>query len=52
MAAWARSSPGSKAKRCALAARVASITIVGDAVHRDSTGLRALSSLPVRVVGK
>jgi hypothetical protein len=36
----------------ALAARVASITIEGDAMHRDSTGLRALSSLPVRVVGK
>jgi hypothetical protein len=36
----------------ALAARVTSIEIEGDAVHRDSTGLRALSSLPVRVVAK
>jgi hypothetical protein len=30
----------------ALATRVASIEIVGDAVYRDSSGLRALSSLP------
>jgi hypothetical protein len=51
MASWGRWLPGSRAKRCALAARVASITIESDAVHRDSTGLRALSSLPVRVVG-
>jgi hypothetical protein len=36
----------------ALAARVASITIGGDGVHPDSTGLRALSSLPVRVAEK
>lgn len=36
----------------ALAARAASIEITGDAVHRDSTGLRALSSLPVRIVAK
>jgi hypothetical protein len=46
MAARPRWLPGSKAKRCALAARVASITIV----HRDSTDLRALTWLPVRVV--
>ncbi|HKS18322.1 MAG TPA: cytochrome P450 [Bradyrhizobium sp.] len=36
----------------ALATRVASIDMEGDAVHRDSTGLRALSSLPVRVTAK
>jgi 4-methoxybenzoate monooxygenase (O-demethylating) len=36
----------------ALANRVASIEIVGEPVYRDSTGLRALSSLPVRVVTK
>ena len=36
----------------ALANRVASIEITGEAVYRDSTGLRALSSLPVRVVKK
>ncbi len=36
----------------ALATRVASIEIVGDAVYRDSSGLRALSSLPVRIVRK
>jgi len=36
----------------ALAKRVASIEIVGEAIYRDSTGLRALSSLPVRVVSK
>jgi 4-methoxybenzoate monooxygenase (O-demethylating) len=47
-------SPGSKARRVlgALAARVVSITIEGDAVHHDSPGLRAFSSLPVRVTGK
>jgi cytochrome P450 len=33
----------------ALVARVASIEITGEAVYRDSSGLRALSSLPVRV---
>jgi hypothetical protein len=31
--------------------RVASITIDNDAVHRDRTGLRVFSSLPVRVAG-
>jgi hypothetical protein len=36
----------------ALANRVATIEIVGDAVYRDSSGLRALSSLPVRVTAK
>lgn len=36
----------------ALANRVAAIEIVGDAVYRDSSGLRALSSLPIRVVTK
>ena len=36
----------------ALANSVASIEIVGEAVYRDSSGLRALSSLPVRVVRK
>ena len=36
----------------ALAARVASIEIAGEPVYRDSSGLRALSSLPVRVVTK
>ncbi|MGL6062901.1 MAG: cytochrome P450, partial [Bradyrhizobium sp.] len=36
----------------ALANRVASIEITGEAVYRDSSGLRALSSLPVRVVRK
>jgi hypothetical protein len=36
----------------ALAARAQSIETTGDAVHRDSTGLRALSSLLVRVVAK
>lgn len=36
----------------ALAARVASIEIAGEAVYRDSSGLRALSSLPVRVTSK
>ena len=35
----------------ALATRVASIKIMGEAVYRDR-GLRALSSLPVRVVTK
>ena len=36
----------------ALATRVAAIEITGDAVYRESTGLKALSSLPVRVVPK
>ena len=36
----------------ALAARVASIEITGEAIYRDSSGLRALSSLPVRVTTK
>lgn len=36
----------------ALANRVSSIEIAGEAVYRDSSGLRALSSLPVRVVRK
>ena len=36
----------------ALATRLASIEIMGEAVYRDSSGLRALSSLPVRVVTK
>ena len=36
----------------ALAARVASIEITGEQVYRDSSGLRALSALPVRVVTK
>jgi cytochrome P450 len=36
----------------ALAASVASIEITGEAIYRDSSGLRALSSLPVRVVRK
>jgi len=36
----------------ALAAKVASIEITGDAIYRDSSGLRALSSLPVRVTAK
>jgi cytochrome P450 len=36
----------------ALAARVASIEITGEAIYRDSSGLRALSSLPVRVMPK
>jgi 4-methoxybenzoate monooxygenase (O-demethylating) len=36
----------------ALANSVASIEIVGEPVYRDSSGLRALSSLPVRVVTK
>lgn len=34
----------------ALAERVASIEIAGEPLYRDSSGLRALSSLPVRVV--
>ncbi|UFW88459.1 cytochrome P450 [Bradyrhizobium barranii] len=36
----------------ALAARVASIEMTGEPVYRDSSGLRALSSLPVRVTTK
>ncbi|EIG61228.1 cytochrome P450 [Bradyrhizobium sp. U531] len=36
----------------ALAASVASIEITGEPVYRDSSGLRALSSLPVRVTTK
>jgi cytochrome P450 len=36
----------------ALTTRVASIEIVRDAAYRDSSGLRALSSLPVRIVQK
>lgn len=36
----------------ALAARVAAIEITGEAIYRDSSGLRALSSLPVRVTTK
>jgi hypothetical protein len=36
----------------ALATRVASIGIMGEAVYRDSSSLRALSSWPVRVVTK
>jgi cytochrome P450 len=36
----------------ALTNSVASIEITGEAVYRDSSGLRALSSLPVRVVKK
>jgi 4-methoxybenzoate monooxygenase (O-demethylating) len=36
----------------ALSARVASIEITGEAAYRDSSGLRALSSLPVRVTAK
>jgi hypothetical protein len=40
------------ADNSAVAGRLASIEIVGEAVYRDSSGLRALSSLPVRVVRK
>lgn len=36
----------------ALAARAASIEITGEAKYRDSSGLRALASLPVRIVEK
>lgn len=36
----------------ALATRVASIEIAGEAVYRHSSGLRALNSLPVRVMAK
>jgi hypothetical protein len=41
-----------EAELSALANIVGSIEIVGDAVYRDSSGLRALSSLPVHVVRK
>ena len=36
----------------ALAERVARIEIAGDIVYRESTGLRALGSLPLRIVAK
>lgn len=36
----------------ALATRVTSIEIAGDIVFRESTGLRALSSLPLRITAK
>ncbi len=36
----------------ALAARVARIEIAGDIAFRESTGLRALRSLPLRIVPK
>jgi hypothetical protein len=36
----------------ALAERVAAIEFAGDVVYRDSSGLRALSAIPLRVVPK
>ncbi|WP_249143880.1 hypothetical protein [Bradyrhizobium lablabi] len=41
-----------EAVRSALAARVRTIEIAGDVAFRDSSGLRALSTMPVRVAPK
>jgi 4-methoxybenzoate monooxygenase (O-demethylating) len=52
MGASARWRLEAEAVLSALAARAARLEIAGDIAFRESTGLRALSSLPLRVVAK